>query len=254
MSIEIITINQDNIDREHICCAISDKKGETCVSSKKAWMKNAFADGLVFRRLDERGKVFIEYMPAENAWCPIIAGGYMHVNCFWVSGQFKGKGFANQLLDLCVEDAKAKHKHGLTVVSSEKKRSYLTDPDYLKHKGFLAADTASPFFVLYYLPFSDNAPVPKIKDCAKQGRIDDKGMILFYTNQCPLTDKYAPLIRGLAEHRGANVKLVKLETKEQAQDAPTPFTTYSFFCDGQFISNEIFGPAAFEKFMNKKGL
>jgi hypothetical protein len=66
MSMEIITVDQDNIEREHICCAISDKKGETCVSSKKAWLKCAFADGLVFRRLDERGKVLIK-MERDNA-------------------------------------------------------------------------------------------------------------------------------------------------------------------------------------------
>ena len=102
----IIAVTAENIDREHICCAISDKKGETCVSSKKAWMKERFGDGLVFRKLDVRGKVFIEYIPAEKAWCPIDAPGYMHINCFWISGQFKGKGYANRLLEMCIEEPK----------------------------------------------------------------------------------------------------------------------------------------------------
>ncbi len=31
----IISVDNENIDKEHICCAISDKKGETCISSKK---------------------------------------------------------------------------------------------------------------------------------------------------------------------------------------------------------------------------
>ena len=253
MSMNIITIGQHNIDREHICCAISDKKGETCVSSKKAWMKAAFADGLVFKRLDERGKVFIEYIPAENAWCPLAADGYMHINCLWVSGSFQGKGFANRLLAECIEDAKAKGMHGLTIIASEKKRGFLSDPGYLQYKGFGAADTAPPYFVLYYLPFADGAPVPRFKDCAKQGRTDEGDMVLYYTNQCPHTDKYAPLIQELAKRRGASVKLIKIETKEQAQNAPTPFTTYSFFDNGQFVTNEIFGPAKFEKYLDAKG-
>ena len=101
----IINVDMSNIDREHICCAISDKKGETCVSSKKAWMKEQYKEGLVFKKLDARGKVFIEYIPAENAWCPIEADGYMFINCFWVSGQFKGQGYANKLLEECVKDA-----------------------------------------------------------------------------------------------------------------------------------------------------
>ena len=89
---EIITVDQENIEREHICCAISDKKGESCVALKKTWLTERFAEGFVFKKLDVRGKVFIEYGPAEKAWCPIVADGYMHVDCFWVSGQFKGQG------------------------------------------------------------------------------------------------------------------------------------------------------------------
>lgn len=250
---EIITVNEKNIESEHICCAISDKKGETCVSSKKEWMKKCFKDGLVFRKLNVRGKVFIEYIPAEKAWCPIKADGYMHINCFWVSGQYKGKGFANQLLEQCIQDAKDKGKCGLTIIASEKKRSYLPDPDYMKHKGFMKADTALPFFVLYYLPFNEKAPVPKIKECAKHGKIDENGMVLYYTNQCPHTSKYVKIISDMAKQHGTTIILHKIETVIEAQNAPAPFTTYSFFYNGEFIANEIFGEKKFEKFLLEHG-
>ena len=55
-----ITLTLENLASEHICCAISDKKGETCVSSKKAWLSERIPEGLVFTKLDQRGKVFIE--------------------------------------------------------------------------------------------------------------------------------------------------------------------------------------------------
>lgn len=251
---KIIDVTPENLAGEHICCAISDRKGETCVSSKKAWMTERFKDGLVFKKLDVRGKAFIEYIPAEKAWCPIDADGYMHIDCFWVSGQFKGQGHANRLLAACIDDAKAAGKLGLTVLSSKKKMPFLSDPQYLKYKGFQVADTAEPYYELLYLPFEEGAPVPKFRDCARQGRIDDKGMVLYYSNQCPHTDKYAPLIRELAERRGTSVRLVKLETTEQARNAPAPFTTYSFFYDGRFVTNEILGGKKFEKFMDEKGL
>ncbi len=45
-------------------------------------MKNNFDKGLVFKRFDVRGKAFIEYIPAENAWCPITADNYIFINCF----------------------------------------------------------------------------------------------------------------------------------------------------------------------------
>lgn len=31
-SLNIITVNNENIEKEHICCAIADKKGECQVS------------------------------------------------------------------------------------------------------------------------------------------------------------------------------------------------------------------------------
>ena len=37
-------------------------------------------------RSAERGKCFIEYIPAENAWVPIEAAGWLYINCLWVSG------------------------------------------------------------------------------------------------------------------------------------------------------------------------
>ena len=66
--------------------------------------------GLVFLKADIRGKYLIEYIPAENACVPIEAYGYMDVNCFWVSGSCKEHGYAIDVLDKCIEDAKQKGK------------------------------------------------------------------------------------------------------------------------------------------------
>lgn len=247
---EFITVDRHNIDTEHICCAISDKKGETCVATKKEWLKQRFEDGLVFRRLDARGKVFIEYIPAEKAWYPIQADGYMHIDCFWVSGQFKGQGYANQLLQQCIEDAKEKGRLGLTAISTTKKMPFLSDPKYLKYKGFQLADTANPYFELLYLPFKENAPIPKFRDTAKQGSVSEKGMVLYYTDQCPHTAKYVPIIKELAEQNNRSLSLHKIETLHDAQNAPTPFTTYAFFHDGRFLTNEIFSEKKFIEFMD----
>ena len=250
----IISVDMSNIDKEHICCAISDKKGETCVSSKKEWMKSQFREGLIFKKLDARGKVFIEFIPAENAWCPIEAEGYIFINCFWVSGQFKGQGYANKLLDECINDAKAQNKKGLVILSSVKKMPFLSDPKYLKYKGFKICDTAEPYYELLYLPFQQNELKPKFKDCCKSSLIEDKGMVLYYTNQCPHTNKYVPLIAEFARTKGQNITLKKIESKEQAQNAPAPFTTYSFFHNGKFVTNEIFSESKFAKYIEEIGV
>lgn len=67
METNYITLTKENIAGEHICCAFSDKKCKDSYELKKEWLKKEFANGYVFRRIDERAKVFIEYVPAEKA-------------------------------------------------------------------------------------------------------------------------------------------------------------------------------------------
>ena len=68
---EYIQVTKENLEKEHICCAISNNK-DIQVSSKKAWLSERFDDGLVFLKSVERGKCFIEYLPAENAYIIIL--------------------------------------------------------------------------------------------------------------------------------------------------------------------------------------
>ena len=82
---EYIRLTKENLEKEHICCAISSNK-DPQVMSKKAWLRERLDEGLVFLKADARGKCFIEYMPAEAAWAPIAADGYLYIDCFWVSG------------------------------------------------------------------------------------------------------------------------------------------------------------------------
>ena len=109
----IIQLTSNNINNEHICCAISDKKCAESYQAKKDWLKREFANGYVFRRIDARAKVFIEYGPAEKGWVPIVAPNYLLINCFWVSGQYKNKGYGKKLLQFAIDDAQKNSKKGL---------------------------------------------------------------------------------------------------------------------------------------------
>ena len=71
---EFIKLTHENLEREHICCAISNSK-DVQVVSKKAWLSARLDEGLVFLKGDVRGKCFIEYITAEYAWAPIDAEG-----------------------------------------------------------------------------------------------------------------------------------------------------------------------------------
>lgn len=208
---EYIRVTSKNLDKEHICCAISNNR-DIQVSSKKSWLHGRFDDGLVFLKGNERGKCFIEYIPAENAWVPIVADGYMYIDCFWVSGSFKGHGYSNELLNECIADSKAKGKSGICVLSSSKKKPFLSDPQYLLHKGFKVADESDVDINLMYLPFDEKNNVPQFRDEARHPRVSEKGYVLYYTSQCPFTAKYVPIIEAVAKENNAAFKSIHIQS------------------------------------------
>ncbi len=231
-----IRITEETIDREHICCAMSGKQSH----AKKEWLKQRFAEGLVFYRSEERGKCFIEYIPAENAWVPIEAAGYLYINCLWVSGSMKGHGYSNDLLNECIRDANAQGKKGLCILCAQgRKREFLADPKFLAHKGFLLSDTSDCGITLLYLPLIAGADLPKFKDCAKHPKLDETGFVLYYTDQCPFTFYWVPRVEETAKEHQIPLKTIHITTKEDAQNVPAPVTTYALFRDGAFVTQGI---------------
>ena len=178
----------------------------------------------------------------------------MYINCLWVSGQFKGHGYSNLLLNACIEDSKAKGKKGLVALSSKKKMGFLSDPKYMGYKGFKTADTAEPYFELLYLPFEEGTERPHFRNTVREYGAMPEGFVLYYTNQCPFTAKYVPVLEDMAKARNAVFQTVHIQTMEDAQNAPLPFTTFSLFYDRQLVTHEILSEKKFEKILTSKGL
>lgn len=238
---EFITLNNSNIDKEHICCAFSDKKCVEGYQLKKDWLKKEFENGYVFRRLDARAKVFIEYAPAEHSWTPVIAPNYLSVGCFWVSGQYKGQGYGKQLLQFAIDDAKAQGKSGLVAVVGTKKFHFMSDTKWMLKQGFKTVDTTSYGFSLLALQLDDSAPMPKFSDQVRSGECDNKeGLTVYYTNRCPYCEfNVREVLAQTAQKYHLPLQIEKIETNEQAQLSPTPATIFSLFYKGKFVTTDI---------------
>lgn len=243
-----IKITNENIENEYICCAMSGKQSVI----KKEWLKERFKDGLVFYRSVEREKCFIEYIPAENAWVPIEADDYLYINCLWITGSMKGHGYSNDLLNECIRDAKAQNKNGICILSSDgKKREFLSDAKYMEHKGFKVVDKSDCGITLMYLPLKDNTKLPKFKECAKHPQVDDKGFVIYYTDQCPFAYYWVPRVIEAAKEHNIPLKTIHITSKEAAQNAPAPVTTYALFYDGKFVTQVV---QSDKKFLSRAGI
>ncbi|HZJ73863.1 MAG TPA: N-acetyltransferase [Perlabentimonas sp.] len=252
---EIIQLTSENIDQEHICCAISDKKCKDSYELKKDWLKNEFDNGYVFRRLGARAKVFIEYGPAEKGWAPIKAPNYLLINCFWVSGQYKGKGYGKELLRLAFEDAKKQGKDGLVTVVGTKKFHFMSDTKWLIKQGFEDCEKTSYGFSLLVKKINSKASNPEFKHSAKSGECENKdGLTVYYTNRCPFTEYHITTsLVETAKKRKLPLKVIKLNTMDKAQVAPTPATIFSLFYNGKFVTTDlsVCMDSRFDKVMEK---
>jgi len=235
----IIKLTDKNIQDEHICCAISDKKCNDGYQKKKGWLKKEFKNGYTFKKLDVRGKVFIEYVPIESSWLPLEGKNFMVINCFWVSGKFKGQGNGKKLLQECIRDTK--NMDGIIAISSDKKHPFMTDPKFLKYQGFEIIDEALPYFKLWGLKTNKKAEFPKILKTAKSGTCPDKkGIVAYYSNTCPFTDFYTnQLLREYAKKKNIPIKINHINSQVEGRKMPIPWIINSVFYKGELVTLEM---------------
>jgi len=241
MSTNFITLDKNNICSEHICCAISDKKCKDSYELKKDWLKREFENGYIFRRIDERAKVFIEYVEAERGWIPINADNYLLINCFWVSGQYKGKGYAKALLQSAIDDAMIQGKDGLVTIVGTKKFHFMSDTKWFLKQGFEEVAKLPSGFSLLAKKLNSNASDPSFKESVLSGECPNKeGLTVYYSNRCPFSEFHVTTsLQESAKKRDIPLTIIKLETMEQAQSAPTPATIFSLFYNGLFVTTDI---------------
>ena len=236
---DYLSLNDQSIHDHHICCAMSDKKCAPGYAAKKKWLHTQLTNGYRFHKGDVRGKVFIEYVPIEHSWLPLSGKNFMVINCFWVSGQFKGQGNGRALLQQCLRDATS--LDGVVAVSSDKKRPSMTDPKFLAHNGFEIIDSAPPFFKLWGLKTNTSADFPQFLDTARTGGCPDaEGVTAYYSNTCPYTEFYTnSALRDYASRKGVPVKIHKIANQEVGRAMPIPWIINSVFYRGELVTLEM---------------
>lgn len=242
---EYINLTLENIDEEHICCAIGDPKHQNGVNNKKEWIKSKLNEGHVFRKLNARGKIFIEYEPIENAWVPINGENYEYIYCLWVAGSFKGKGIANDLLEYAINDSKEKGMGGVCTISSKRKKPFLGEKKFFEHYGFKVVDEIGDYQLLA-LQF-DESDTPKFNDNARNMKIDNKEFTIYYSPECPYVEYEVKELSDYAKEKNIRIDFIKIDSLEKAKEAPCIFNNWANFYKGEFISNTILNANSFEK-------
>lgn len=236
MSKQFINITLENIQNEHLCCAISDKKHQCGVSSKKQWIRDRIPEGHTFRKLNEKGKVFIEYAPLETAWVPVCGENYLYIYCLWVAGSFKGNGYGKELIEYCIHDAKTQGKSGICVLSSKKKKPYLTDKKFMLKYDFKVVDTVKDYLGNEYelLALSFDGTLPRFTESVKQMSIQDDKLTIYYGLQCPFIVNCVSQIDDYCKNNQIPLNMVAVDSIDKAKNVPCIFNNWAVFYKGKF--------------------
>ncbi len=221
----------ENINDEHLSCAISDKKHMNGVNKKKEWLKKRIPEGHIFRKATVQGKVFIEYAPLEKAWVPVLGDNYLYIYCLWFSGSFKGLGYGKELLTYCINDAKEKNKSGICVLSAKKKKPFLSDKKFFMKYGFTTIETIGEYELLA-LSFDESLPL--FSPSVKIGIVKDDSLTIFYDNQCPYISHQIEEVQEYCEKENLPLTLIPIETLAQAKLLPCIFNNWAIFNNKEF--------------------
>lgn len=232
LNTDFVNLTKENIVNEHLCCIIRSRKSHPGIEVKRQWLSERLNEGHVFRKLNAKATVFIEYAPLETAWVPINGDNYYYIYCLWVSGDYKGKGYGKLLMEYCLADAKEKGKSGICMLGAKKQKSWLTDQSFAKEFGFEVVDTTDNGYELLALSF--DGTTPKFTQNAKKEEIESKELTIYYDVQCPYSYQSIEMIKQYSGINDIPVSFLPVDTLQKAKELPCVFNNWGVFYKGKF--------------------
>ena len=232
MNTDFVNLTTENLVNEHLCCIIRSKKAHPGIDAKRKWLSDRLNEGHVFRKLNAKATVFIEYAPLETAWVPIIGDNYCYMYCLWVLGSPKGNGYGKSLMEYCLADAREKGKSGICMLGAKKQKNWLSDQSFAKKFGFEVVDTTDNGYELLALSF--DGTVPQFAPNAKNLKIESEELTIYYDMQCPYVYQYIETIAQYCEMNDLPVSLIQVDTLQKAKELPCVFNNFAVFYKGVF--------------------
>jgi len=249
MCTDFINLTTENLADEHLCCIIRSRKPHQGVEAKRQWLSERLKEGHVFRKLNAKATVFIEYAPLEKAWVPIIGDNYYYLYCLWVDGSCKGKGYGKSLLEYCLADAKEKGKSGICMLGAKKQKAWLSDQSFAKKFGFEVVDTTENGYELLALSF--DGTTPKFAQNVKKQGIEGKDLTVYYDSQCPYINQNIEMIKEYCEINDVSVSFFEVDTLQKAKELPCVFNNWAVFYQGKFETVNLVDDSYLKRILKK---
>ena len=249
MCTDFVNLTTENLVNEHLCCIIRSKKEHQGIEAKRQWLSERLKEGHVFRKLNARATVFIEYAPLETAWVPIIGDNSYYIYCLWSLGSYKGKGYGKSLMEYCLEEAKEKGKSGVCMLGAKKQKAWLSDQSFARKFGFKVVDTTNNGYELLALSF--DGTTPKFAQNVKKQEIESKELTIYYDMQCPYVYQTIDMIKQYCEANDVPASLIEVDTLQKAKELPCVFNNWGVFYKGKFATVNLLDVAYLKRIIKK---
>lgn len=245
----IVTVTPQNVHEETLFC-IKDIKSPG-FESKRKWFEKRFKEGLQMKILkNEADKMigFIEFTHASKAWRPVDADNYMFIHCMVVySKKDRNKGYGNLLINEAEKEAKKNGMSGLCAMTS--KGSWIANKSIFEKYDFIEVDKRGRFELLSNT-WDTTSKTPSLIDWTLQQQ-QYKGWNLVYADQCPWHEKSAFDLSNTATDYGIDLKVTKMTTAKEAQQAPSGFGVFNLLHDGKLLEDHYISATRFKNILEK---
>ena len=249
-NIQIIDVTPDNLKVHGMFCNKNTKSEG--YKQKAEWYSKTYEQGLRMKIAPNEMGVkigFIEYVPAEFAWRPVDAPGYMFIHCIYIySNKDKNLGYGSQMVKKCEEDAKKLNMKGVAVMTS--KGAWITNKTLFLKNGYEIVDKNGRF-ELCVKKYDESAPNPKLLK-RQENTVSNKGWSLMYSDQCPWNCSSVETLSTVAKEQGIDLKVSKITSAKDAQNAPTGFGVFNILKDDKEIEDHYISKTRFLNILQKE--
>lgn len=160
----------------------------------------------------------------------------------------RNKGFASILIEDAEKEAKANGMDGICVMTSN--GSWLADKTLFEKNGFTKIDTKDRFELLSKT-WGKNSETPKFYNWTSQQK-KYQGWHILYADQCPWNEKSVEAILNIAMDFGIDLKVSKINTVEEAKNAPSGFGVFNLLRDGRLLEDHYISGTRFRNILIKE--
>ncbi len=248
--LKLIDVTPDNIMEHGLFCIKNVKSPE--FAKKKDWFIDNYKNGLLIKILyneNDKQTGYIEYIPADFAWRPVDATGFMLIQCMFIyAKKDKNKGYGAFMVKACEEDAKKQNMKGICTMTSD--GTFIANKQLFIKNGYSQVDKLERY-ELMVKKFDPNSEDPQLIDWTKD-REEYQGWHLIYADQCPWHHKSVEALQEVATEHDIALNITKLHSSQKAKNAPSGFGVFSLLHNGKLLEDHYLSSTRFKNILNKE--